>query len=244
MEEQLLELRNVCFDVVDQNGDKKQILKNINLRLDKNKIVVITGHNGSGKTTLVKIIMGILSPTSGQIFLDGENITKLSIDERARKGIAFAFQAPVRFKGMTVEKLLHTAFGKPASLGEVCAVLSKVGLCARNYLKRELSANLSGGELKRIEIASVLARDARLNIFDEPEAGIDLWSYDSLINVFKDLKRKSDSLNIIVSHQEKIMEIADEILILNSAEVQSFGKSDVILKNIKKPICKKLKGGK
>ena len=183
----MLELIDVCFAAENEEGGTKEILKNINLKLD-NGFAVITGPNGGGKSTLAKIIAGIIKPTSGKILLDGEDITELSVTERAKKGISFAFQQPVRFKGITVHDLISLAAGKEISISEACDYLSQVGLCARDYINREINVSLSGGELKRIEIATVLARSTKISIFDEPEAGIDLWSFNSLIKVFEKSK--------------------------------------------------------
>lgn len=223
----MLEVKNINY-VVSQNGKQKQILKNISFTALDHENLVITGHNGSGKSTLLKIIMGILKPTSGEIFFNGKNITDLSIDEHAKLGIAFSFQTPVCFKGMTVKKLLEIASQKQNKLSENCDVLSKLGICARDYLDRELNNKLSGGEQKRIEIASVLIRQAKLNLFDEPEAGIDIWSFDNLVNIFE---TKTGS-NIIVSHQKRLIEKADRILLLNSGEIEAFGKANEMLDKI------------
>ena len=180
--EHMLELQNICYQVNDEDGDK-EILRNVNLKIDDH-FVVITGPNGGGKSTLAKMIAGIVRPTSGKILLDGEDITELSITERAKKGISFAFQQPVRFKGLTVMDLIRLAAGKAISVSDACNYLSEVGLCAKEYINRELNDSLSGGELKRIEIAMILARGTKFSIFDEPEAGIDLWSFQTLIQVF------------------------------------------------------------
>ncbi|MEE1054294.1 MAG: ATP-binding cassette domain-containing protein, partial [Acutalibacteraceae bacterium] len=196
----MLKLENICFSAEGENGTK-EILKNINLELD-NGFAVITGPNGGGKSTLAKIIAGILVPTSGKIILDGEDITGLSITERAKKGISFAFQQPVRFKGITVHDLISLAAGKDISINEACDYLSQVGLCARDYIDREINASLSGGELKRIEIATVLARSTKISLFDEPEAGIDLWSFNNLIKVFEKMRNTLGGSIIIISHQE------------------------------------------
>lgn len=219
----MLKLENICFAV-----DGNEILKNVSLELD-DKFVVITGPNGSGKSTLAKIIAGILQPTSGKIYLDGEDITTKSITERARLGISYAFQQPVRFKGMRVRDLLTLAAGKASSVHEACAVLSDVGLCARDYIDRELNDSLSGGEMKRIEIAMVLARNTKLSVFDEPEAGIDLWSFQNLTRVFQKMRDKAQGSLIIISHQERILNIADSIIYLKDGQVERFDRKENIL---------------
>lgn len=224
----MLELRNICFSVKEK-GKVKEILKNINLKIEDDKFFVITGPNGSGKSTLAKIIMGINKPTSGTILLDGEDITNLSITERSKMGISFAFQQPVKFKGITVKRMIELATGSEISVGDACKYLSDVGLCARDYIDREVDNSLSGGELKRIEIATTVARKSKLTIFDEPEAGIDLWSFNSLIKTFKNLKTKYKCGFIIISHQERILDIADEIIVLSAGEIKKIGaKQDVL----------------
>ena len=195
-------------------------------------ITGIVGPNGSGKSTLAKIIAGIITPTSGQILLDGEDITGLSITERAKKGISFAFQQPVRFKGITVHDLISLAAGKPLSISEACNYLSEVGLCARDYINREVNASLSGGELKRIEIASVLARSTKISLFDEPEAGIDLWSFNSLIKVFEKMHETLGGSIIIISHQERILNIADRIIVVSGGEIEKIGGKEEILPSL------------
>ncbi len=237
----MLELRNICF-----TRDNKKILDNINLKIDNNKFIAITGPNGSGKSTLVKMIMGIEKPDSGEIIFEGKDITNLEINERAKLGISFAFQQPVRFKGITVYDLLKIAAGKRITKKEACDTLSQVGLCAKEYVDREVSASLSGGELKRIEIASVVLRKAKLTIFDEPEAGIDLWSFNNLIEVFENLIKTVKGTTIIISHQERILNIADEIILMKRGKIEKIGSSEEILeKTIKENIrcCKKLKEG-
>jgi len=238
----MLKLDNVCY-AIEEDGKQKYILKNINLEINPNEIVVITGHNGSGKSTLMKIIMGVIPVTSGKIYFNGVNITDMTITDRAKLGISYAFQTPVRFKGLKVRDLLNTAQKTNSQIMEVCNYLSKVGLCARDYVDRDLDDSLSGGELKRIEIASTLARGASLNMFDEPEAGIDLWSFDGLISAFLDNKEKYNSANIIISHQEKILNIADKIVVMDSSKVSMFGTKSEILPKIKsKKLCSKLQG--
>ncbi len=226
----MIELRNISFTAENEDG-KKQIIKNVNLTL-KEKFIAFTGPNGGGKSTLAKIIMGIIKPTSGQILLDGEDITNLSITERANKGLAFAFQQPVRFKGITVSDIVSLASGKRLTVTEVCSYLSEVGLCAREYVNREINASLSGGELKRIEIAATMARGAKFTVFDEPEAGIDLWSFNSLIKVFERLSEKTNGTLLIISHQERILNIADRIIVIANGEVKSDGEKESILPNI------------
>ena len=210
----MLELINVSYEV-----DNKKILNNINLEFDSN-FTVITGPNGSGKSTLAKIIMGILKPTSGKILFDGVDITDYSIDKRANLGLSFSFQQPVKFKGLTVHDLINISSGEKMSNCEACNILSEVGLCAREYINREIDNSLSGGELKRIEIASVAVRNSKITIFDEPEAGIDLWSFNNLINIFKNLREKNNSKTIIISHQERIINIADKIILLDSGKIK------------------------
>ncbi len=232
----MLELKNICF-----SRDNKKILDNINLVIDTNKLVVITGPNGSGKSTLAKIIMGIEKPDSGQIFLDGQNITNLSINERAKLGIAFAFQQPVRFKGITVFDLLKLSSDKVINKSEACEILSKVGLCAKEYVDREISSSLSGGELKRIEIATVAVRNSKFTIFDEPEAGIDLWSFQNLIKIFEDMRRIIKGTTLIISHQERILNIADEVILIKNGKVEQRGTKDELLKIVsEKTLCCKL----
>ncbi len=226
----MLELKNISFSAENEAG-QKEILKNINLKID-NGFSVITGPNGGGKSTLAKIIAGIIKPTSGKILLDGEDITELSITERAKKGISFAFQQPVRFKGITVHDLISLAAGKEISITEACGYLSEVGLCARDYINREVNASLSGGELKRIEIATVLARSTMVSIFDEPEAGIDLWSFNSLIKVFEKMHSTLGGSIIIISHQERILNIADRIIVVSSGNIKQTGTKEEILPSL------------
>ena len=226
----MLELKNVSFEAEGENGTK-EILKNINLKIDDG-FSVITGHNGSGKSTLAKIIAGIITPTDGQILLDGEDITSLSITERAKRGISFAFQQPVRFKGITVHDLISLAAGKKISISDACNYLSEVGLCARDYINREVNASLSGGELKRIEIASVLARSTKISLFDEPEAGIDLWSFNSLIRVFEKMHDTLGGSIIIISHQERILNIADRRIVVSGGEVEKIGSREEVLPSL------------
>ena len=226
----MLELKNISFTAENEDGEK-QILKNVNLKIDDG-FVVITGPNGGGKSTLAKIIAGIITPTEGQILLDGEDITNLTITERAKKGISFAFQQPVRFKGITVHDLISLAAGENISVTKACNYLSQVGLCARDYINREVNASLSGGELKRIEIATVLARGTKVSIFDEPEAGIDLWSFNSLIKVFEKMHNTLGGSIIIISHQERILNIADKDVVIANGSVKDEGKKDDILPSL------------
>ncbi len=231
----MLELINVCFE-----RDNKKILNNINLKLDKNKFYVITGQNGSGKSTLVKTIMGIIKPDSGKILLDGKDITNLSINERANLGIGFAFQQPVIFKGITVYDLLSFASNKQIKKIEACDILSKVGLCALEYIDREVNKSLSGGELKRIEIATVLARKPRIAVFDEPEAGIDLWSFRNLNKIFKQISDDNNSMTLVISHQEKILNMADRIILMKNGSIVNFDTCENVMNSIiSKPCCKK-----
>lgn len=227
----MLELRNVYFKVTNDDGTEKEILKNINLKIE-DKFVAITGPNGGGKSSLAKVIAGIYPVSSGEIFLDNENITDLSISERAKRGISFAFQQPVRFKGLTVRDLITLAAGKKISVTEACTYLSEVGLCARDYIDREINASLSGGELKRIEIAMIMARGTKLSLFDEPEAGIDLWSFNNLIRVFEKMHEKINGNIIIISHQERILDIADKIVVVSNGEIQDFDNKDSILPSL------------
>ncbi len=224
----MLELQNISFSAETEDGGTKDILKNISLTVDE-RFVAITGPNGGGKSTLAKVIAGLITPTSGRILLDGEDITDLSITERARRGISFAFQQPVRFKGITVQDLITIAAGRKIGVSEACEYLSEVGLCARDYINREVNASLSGGELKRIEIATVLARGTKLSVFDEPEAGIDLWSFNNLIKVFENMHEKMGGSILIISHQERILGIADKIIVIAGGELKQIGTKDEIL---------------
>ena len=224
----MLELKNITYTVETESGEKLDILHDINLTINE-RFVAITGPNGGGKSTLAKVIAGIITPTSGQILLDGEDITGLSITERAQAGISFAFQQPVRFKGLTVQDLITLAAGRPISISEACNYLSEVGLCAREYIHREINASLSGGELKRIEIATILARGTALSVFDEPEAGIDLWSFGNLIKVFEKMHEKTNGNILIISHQERILNIADKIVVIAEGQVREQGKKEEVL---------------
>ena len=220
----MLEFKNVSY----QTPEGKYILRDVSLKID-DRFVAVTGPNGSGKSTMAKLIAGIYTPTSGQIFLDGVDITNLSITERAKSGISFAFQQPVRFKGITVKELISIASGKNISVAEACSHLSEVGLCAKDYVNREVDASLSGGELKRIEIAMINARGTKLSVFDEPEAGIDLWSFNNLIQVFRNMYEKTKGTILIISHQERILDIADKIIVIADGRVAAYGTKNEIL---------------
>lgn len=222
----MLELQHICFE-----RQNKKILDDINLRIDINKFIAITGPNGSGKSTLVKIIMGIEKPDSGKVILDGKDITNLSINERAKLGVGFAFQQPVKFKGITVYDLLKIASNKDIDKKEACEILSQVGLCAKEYVDREVNGSLSGGELKRIEIATVFLRKSKLTIFDEPEAGIDLWSFQNLIEVFEKMRDLIKGTILIISHQERILKISDEVILMKNGKIKDIGTSKDILES-------------
>lgn len=237
----MLELQHISYET----EENREILHDISLTI-QDRFVAITGPNGGGKSTLAKIIAGIYTPTSGRILLDGEDITALSITERARRGISYAFQQPVRFKGLRVGDLMNLAAGKDANIAEVCAYLSEVGLCARDYIDRELDASLSGGELKRIEIAMVLARGTALSVFDEPEAGIDLWSFQNLIRVFEKMHEQTRGSILIISHQERILNIADTIVLLKDGRLVECGPREEVLPRLLRnidtapPVCSML----
>lgn len=225
----MLELKNISFDV-DADGEDKEIIQDVSLTIPDDKLIVVTGPNGGGKSTLARIIMGIEKPTSGKIFFNGEDITDKDITERARLGIGFAFQQPVRFKGIEVYDLIRLATGKNLKQSEAERYLQEVGLNAEEYIDREVNASLSGGELKRIEIASVLAKAPKLSVFDEPEAGIDLWSFQNLIKVFEGMRKHIEGSSImIISHQERILEIADEIVVIRDGKIDAKGTKDEIL---------------
>ena len=225
----MLELRNLSFSV-DDGGVQKEIIHDLSITIGNGKFVVITGPNGSGKSTLARLIMGIEKPTSGKIFFEGQDITDMGITERAKLGVSFAFQQPVRFKGIRVIDLLRLASGKEINITDACSYLSEVGLCARDYINREINSSLSGGELKRIEIATLLARRTRLSVFDEPAAGIDLWSFQNLIRIFENMRKNiKDSSIVIISHQERILNIADEIVLLVDGIIKKTGSAADIL---------------
>ncbi len=219
----MLELKNISY-----SADGKEILKDVSLEIDE-RFVAITGPNGSGKSTLAKLVAGIIKPDSGKIIFDGEDITDMSVTQRAQAGISYAFQAPVRFKGITVKDLISLASGKKISVGEACAYLSEVGLCAKDYIDREVNASLSGGELKRIEIAMINARGTRLSVFDEPEAGIDLWSFNNLIKVFENMYERTKGSILIISHQERILDIADKIIVIADGGISKIGTKEEIM---------------
>ncbi len=235
----MLELKDICFE-----RDNKKILDNVSITIEDGKFVVITGPNGGGKSTLAKVIMGIVKPDSGKIIFNGQDITNKDISERANMGISFAFQQPVKFKGITVGDLMELSIGRKIKFSEKCEMLSSVGLCPKDYIQREINSSLSGGELKRIEIATVVARGSELSIFDEPEAGIDLWSFNSLINVFEDMYSKIQGSIVIISHQERILNIADEIVLIEKGKIKEIGKKDDILPNLLSntaKVCRKVK---
>ena len=220
----MLEFKNVSYET----PEGKVILRDVSLKID-DRFVAVTGPNGSGKSTMAKLIAGIYTPTAGQILLDGVDITNQSITERAKGGISFAFQQPVRFKGITVKELISIASGKNISVAEACSFLSEVGLCAKDYVNREVDGSLSGGELKRIEIAMINARGTKLSVFDEPEAGIDLWSFNNLIQVFRNMYEKTKGTIVIISHQERILDIADKIIVIADGRVAAYGTKNEIL---------------
>ncbi len=220
----MLEFKNVSYET----PEGKVILRDVSLKID-DRFVAVTGPNGSGKSTMAKLIAGIYTPTAGQILLDGVDITNQSITERAKGGISFAFQQPVRFKGITVKELISIASGKNISVAEACSYLSEVGLCAKDYVNREVDGSLSGGELKRIEIAMINARGTKLSVFDEPEAGIDLWSFNNLIQVFRNMYEKTKGTIVIISHQERILDIADKIIVIADGRVAAYGTKSEIL---------------
>lgn len=236
----MIEFKNLNYSVEDvKNNTSLQILKDLNLTFPKGKVIAITGQNGSGKSTLIKLLMGILTPTSGQIFYNGNDITNKSISERANQGFTLAFQQPVKFKGIKVKDMFNLANKKQNNVSDACEYLARVGLCAKNYIERELDDTLSGGELKRIEIAISLCKGGEVFLFDEPEAGIDLWSFEDLIKVFKALE---DKTLVIVSHQSRLLEFADYILLLNKNNAPVFGEAKKVLKTLNEPKCEALGG--
>ena len=229
----MLELKNISFEVSSENEKQIDIIRDLSMTVQDGTFVVITGPNGGGKSTMARLIAGIEKPNSGQILLDGVDVTEEGVTERARRGISFAFQQPVRFKGLTVLDLIRIAAGRELKISEACEYLSEVGLCARDYIYREVNSSLSGGELKRIEIATVLARGTKLSVFDEPEAGIDLWSFQNLIRIFEKMRDEiRDSSIIIISHQERILEIADEIIVLADGRISRQGKRSEVLPDL------------
>ena len=240
----MLELKDLCFSASAESGTV-DILKHINLTVDDGKFIVITGPNGGGKSTLAKVIAGIITPDSGQILLDGQDITDWSITDRARAGVSFAFQQPVRFKGVTVKDLITLASGKDISTAAACDYLAQVGLCAKDYIDREVNASLSGGELKRIEIATVMARKTKLTLFDEPEAGIDLWSFKNLIDVFEKMHDEIQASIMIISHQERILNIADQVVVISNGEIAQIGTKEEVLPGLFgiDPGCRYFQGG-
>ena len=233
----MLQLKNICYDVVDGNK-VKHILKNVNINIDSNTLTVVTGPNGSGKSTLAKIIMGLITPTSGQVIFNGVDVTNLSITERANMGMGYAFQQPITFKGITVKDLIDLATGSNNSAISACNYLSRVGLCAKDYVNREVNNKLSGGELKRIELATLLAKGAKLNICDEPEAGIDLWSFDALTDLFKD----KTSTYLVISHQQRLIDIADSIIVLKNGKVDTVGTGSDVKHSLSSSTCPRLGG--
>ncbi len=245
----MLQIKDLTY-IVDEGNEKKTIIDNLTLDIADSKFTVITGPNGGGKSTLAKLIAGIIKPTSGKILLDDENITDMSITDRALRGISYAFQQPVKFKGLQVFDLLKIAAGKDTKLSfnDACTYLSEVGLCARDYINREVNASLSGGELKRIEIATVLARGTKMSVFDEPEAGIDIWSFQNLTRIFENMRKNiTDSGIVIISHQEKILRIADEIVVLADGKIRMQGEGSEILPKIMgtpdaATVCEKIQG--
>lgn len=222
----MLELKNVSFTVGGENGH--EIINDVSLTINDGEFLIITGPNGGGKSTLARLIMGIEQPTGGQILLNGKDITNLSVTERANLGVGYAFQQPPRFKGLTVRRLLSLAHGSELPEDECCAYLTNVGLCSRDYLNREIDTSLSGGEVKRIEIASLMARELRLAIFDEPEAGIDLWSFAMLVDTFKTMSRRRHDSVVIISHQERIMQLADRIAVIANGKLKTLGPKDEV----------------
>lgn len=224
----MLELKNVSYSAGEENGAAKDILTDVSLQVSE-RFVAITGPNGGGKSTLAKLVAGIIKPTSGSIWFDGQDITELGVTERAKLGISYAFQQPVRFKGIRVFDLLQYAAGRKISVGEACEYLSRVGMCARDYVNREVNASLSGGELKRIEIATILARGTKLSLFDEPEAGIDLWSFSNLIAVFEKMYEEINGSILIISHQERILDIADKIIVIAGGRITEQGPKDEVM---------------
>lgn len=234
----MLKVENLAFSV-NENGTERNILSDVSFEVQKGEMLVITGPNGGGKSTLAKVLMGIEKAASGKVILDGEDITGYDIDERAKAGIGFAFQQPPRFKGMTVHRLISLAAGEHKSESECCDLLSRVGLCAQEYVKRQVDNTLSGGEMKRLEIATVLAKPHKLCIFDEPEAGIDLWSFSMLIQQFEEIKKDKEQSIIIISHQERIMQMADRVMVIEDGKVAGIGKREDILPQLMKqgPSC-------
>ena len=230
----MIELKNVSFEIEDEKNGSREIIKDLSLRVDNKQFIAVTGPNGGGKSTLAKLIAGIYTPTSGEIYLNGIDITEMSISDRAKAGIAFAFQQPVRFKGLRVKDLLSIASGGEANLGQACEYLSAVGLCAKDYIDRDVDASLSGGEIKRIEIATLIARKCQVAVLDEPEAGIDLWSFSNLIKIFEKMREERDRAIMVISHQERILDIADEIVVIKDGSIVAQGTRDTIMPELLK----------
>ena len=230
----MIELKHICWTA----PDGKEVLKDVNLRIHDNRLLALSGPNGGGKTTLERILMGVEQPTSGQIWMDGEDITPLDVTERAKRGISFGFQQPVRFKGITVRRLLSISAGRPLTEKNLCTLLQQVGLCAKNYLDRDIDSTLSGGEIKRIEIASILARNTQFVIFDEPEAGIDLWSFENLIGVFEKMRCENNKTLLVISHQERILRIADEIAMIADGTVAEHGPGPEMMSRMLREDCR------
>ena len=241
----MLEIKHLSYQVEGESGEELGILNDVSLTVADHQFVVITGPNGGGKSTLAKVIAGIITPDSGQILLDGQDITDWSITDRARAGVSFAFQQPVRFKGVTVKDLITLASGKDISTAAACDYLAQVGLCAKDYIDREVNASLSGGELKRIEIATVMARKTKLTLFDEPEAGIDLWSFKNLIDVFEKMHDEIQASIMIISHQERILNIADQVVVISNGEIAQIGTKEEVLPGLFgiDPGCRYFQGG-
>ncbi len=241
----MLEIKNLSYSVTDEKtGKTVKILDDVSLTINE-RFVAVTGPNGSGKSTLAKLIAGIYKADSGQILLDGVDITEMNITERARAGVSFAFQQPVRFKGITVKDMISMAAGEKISVAEACKYLSEVGLCAKEYVNREVNESLSGGELKRIEIAMINARGTKFSVFDEPEAGIDLWSFNNLIKVFEKMHERTQGNILIISHQERILDIADKIIVIANGKVAAYGTKNEILPELlsAQAACKYASGG-
>ena len=231
----MLKIKDICWTA----PDGKQVLKNVTLKFPDHRLIAISGPNGGGKTTLARILMGVEKPTSGRIYLNDEDITDIDVTERARRGISFGFQQPVHFKGITVRRLLSLAAGGPVTESGLCSLLQQVGLCAKNYIDRDIDSTLSGGEIKRIEIASILARKTPFTILDEPEAGIDLWSFEKLIDVFEEMRAENDRTMVIISHQERLLKIADEIVILSDGEITDRGPGPEMMTKMLRNKCNK-----